>query len=77
MKRLLVAGVALVLSACATTPHLDVCKGAQLRRTAYTTTIAAADAWPATGRVAPFEVLLARSAAVTALAVLNSNCPTA
>ncbi len=66
---------ALPLAACAGTPRVDVCKGAELRRTTYTTTINVADAWELSPRPVPASVVLAREAAVTALRVLNGNCP--
>lgn len=75
MRLILSLAFAASLSACVDTPRLDVCKHAELRRTAYTTTITVADAWEAAGRIAPYEVALARRAAVAALALLNRNCP--
>lgn len=63
------------LSACAGGAHLDYCKYAAERRTVYTTTIVAADAYALSGRPVPYEVTLGRQAAVTALAVLDANCP--
>ena len=78
MRRpLLVLAATVSLSACAGGPHLDVCKYAGARRTIYTTTIRAADLYAMSGRPVPYEVLLGRQAAVTALAVLNTNCPEA
>lgn len=65
----------LALSACATTPHIDVCKYSAQRRVAYTTAISTADAYTATGKPAPQAVVLGREAAVLALGVLNANCP--
>ena len=75
MKHLFAAGLALALSACAGNPRLDACKGADIRRTAYTATIAAADAWTASHRPVPREVMLARTAAAAALALLDGPCP--
>ena len=68
---------ALALTACggANSPPLDLCKTAELRRTAYATTITVADAWAYSGRPVPASVSLARQAAVTALALLDVNCP--
>lgn len=73
-KRLVFAGSALALSACAGNPRLDACKGADLRRAAYTATIAAADAWAVSGRPTPREVTIARIAATTALTLLEGHC---
>jgi lysozyme family protein len=69
-----VALLALTLSACTTTPT-TICTGSDLRRTAYTATIAAADAWTASGRPVPSKVMLARMGAVAALGLLNGRCP--
>ena len=67
--------LAAALSACAGMPRLDVCKYASARRLIYTTTIRAADAYALSGRAVPYELALGRRAAVTALEVLNVNCP--
>lgn len=67
----------LALSACAGGTHLDVCKYAGARRLVYTTTIRAADAYALSDRPVPYEVTLGRQAAVTALGVLDINCPEA
>jgi hypothetical protein len=75
MKRLLCLAIAASLSACAPTGGIDVCKYASLRRTTYTAAIRAADAYAATGQPVPYEVALGRTAAVTALSVLDHNCP--
>ncbi|MBW6522392.1 hypothetical protein KZ810_02675 [Sphingomonas sp. RHCKR47] len=74
MTRLAILAAALTLPACATTPT-PICTGSDLRRTVYTATIAAADAWSASGRPVPSEVMLARVGAVAALSLLNSRCP--
>lgn len=75
MKRLILAALPLALAACAGGQPVDVCKGAALRRTAYLSTIAAADAYAAAGRPVPPEVETARQTAVILLAVLDGNCP--
>ena len=74
MTRLAILAAALTLPACTTTPA-TICTGSGLRRTAYTATIAAADAWTASGRQVPSEVVLARMGAVAALGLLNARCP--
>ncbi len=76
MTRFTILAAALTLSACATTPT-TICTGSDLRRTAYTATIAAADAWTASDRPVPSEVMLARVGAVAALSLLNARCPVA
>ncbi len=75
MRLILSLALAASLSACADAPRLDWCKHAELRRTAYSTTIATADAWVASGRPIPSEILLARQAAAAARALLDRNCP--
>ncbi len=78
MKKLLTAALcAASLSACAQAPHLDVCKGAELRRTAYSTAIEAVAALEFSGRPVPQAALIARDAAQLALAILDRNCPRA
>jgi len=79
MKLLLLAIAAASLSACATTPAggLDLCKGAALRRQAYTVAITAADIYIASGRPVPAPVELGRQAAVVALTALDARCPVA
>ena len=67
----------LALSACAGGTHLDVCKYSGARRLVYTTTIRAADAYVLSGRILPYELAMGRLAAVTALGVLDTNCPEA
>lgn len=74
-KMILVAASAALLSGCALTPSIDVCKGASTRRATYTAAIYAVDALTATGRPVPKEALLARDAAVLALTLVNRNCP--
>lgn len=75
MKKLLTLALAASLSACAGTPHLDVCKGAQLRRTAYSTAIEAVAVLEFSGRPVPQAALLGRDAAQIALSILDRNCP--
>ena len=75
MKKLLCLALVASLSACATMPAVDACKYSTARRTVYTTAIAAADAYTASGRPVPREVTLGRQAAAVALAVLDRNCP--
>ncbi len=77
MKKLLTLALAASLSACAGTPHLDVCKGAELRRTAYSTAIEAVAVLQFSGRPVPQAGLIARDAAQLALSVLDRNCPRA
>lgn len=77
MKKLLTLALAASLSACATTPHLDVCKGAEVRRTAYSTAIHAVGLLEFTGRPVPQAALMARDAARLALSILDRNCPRA
>lgn len=74
MKIITILAAALTLPACTTTPT-TICTGSDLRRTAYTATIAAADAWTASGRPVPSEVMLARMGAVAALGLLDARCP--
>ena len=77
MKLFFIAASALTLSACATTPTggLDLCKGAALRRQAYTVAVTAADIYIASGRPVPASVELGRQAAVIALTALDARCP--
>jgi hypothetical protein len=75
MRLILILALAASLSACAGSPRVDICKHAELRRTTYTTAITAADLYAASGRVVPYQLTLGRQAAVTALAVLDGNCP--
>ncbi len=75
MKRLLTLALAASLSACVQTPHLDVCKGAELRRTAYSTAIEAVAVLEFSGRPVPQAALVARDAAQLALSILDRNCP--
>ena len=78
MKKLLTAALcAASLSACAQTPHLDVCKGAELRRTAYLTAIEAVAVLELSGRPVPQAAFIARDATQLALLILNRNCPRA
>lgn len=77
MKTLTAFAAAASLSACANTPRLDICKSAETRRTVYTTAITAADVFIASGRPVPSSIYLGRDAAVTALAILDRNCPQA
>lgn len=77
MKKLLTLALAASLSACAGTPHLDVCKGAELRRTAYSTAIEAVAVLEFSGRPVPQAALIARDAAQLALSILDRNCPRA
>lgn len=77
MKKLLILALAASLSACATTPRLDVCKGAEARRTAYSTAIQAVGLLEFTGRPVPQAALMARDAAQMALSILERNCPQA
>ena len=75
MKKLLILALVASLSACAGTPHLDVCKGAELRRTAYSTAIEAVAVLEFSGRPVPQAALIARDAAQLALSILDRNCP--
>jgi hypothetical protein len=75
MRLILSLALAASLSACATSAPLDLCKSAELRRTVYLTAVTAADAFIASGRAVPRELLLGRQAAVTALALLDARCP--
>lgn len=75
MKKLMTLALAASLSACAGTPHLDVCKGAELRRTAYSTAIEAVAVLEFSGRTVPQAALLGRDAAQIALSILDQNCP--
>ncbi len=77
MKLLTAALCAASLSACAQTPHLDVCKGAELRRTAYLTAIEAVAVLELSGRPVPQAAFIARDATQLALLILNRNCPRA
>ena len=72
--KLLPIATLLALSACANTPALDLCKYSDVRRATYATTIRAIDLY-AMGRPLPYEMALGRTAAVTALAILDRNCP--
>lgn len=74
MKRVVILAAAFAVTACANRP-ISICTGADLRRTGFTATIAAADAWSALGRPVPSEVMLARMSAVAALGLLNARCP--
>lgn len=67
--------LALLAGACAPNGGIDVCKYANVRRATYTAAITAADAYAASGRVVPYELSLARLAAVTALDAIDRNCP--
>lgn len=75
MRIILPLALAASLSACAGSPRIDLCKSSELRRTVYLTAITAADAFVASGRPVPSELLLGRQAAVTALALLDARCP--
>lgn len=75
MKKLLTLALAASLSACAQSPRLDVCKGAELRRTAYSTAIEAVAVLEFSGRPVPQAALIARDAAQMALSILDRNCP--
>ncbi len=77
MKPLTAALCAASLSACAQTPHLDVCKGAELRRLAYLTAIEAVAVLELSGRSVPKAAFIARNATQLALSILNRNCPRA
>lgn len=77
MKILLTLALAASLSACAGTPRLDVCKGAELRRAAYSTAIEAVAVLEFSGRPVPQAALIARDAAQMALSILDRNCPRA
>jgi hypothetical protein len=77
MKKLLTLALAASLSACAGTPHIDVCKGAEVRRTAYSTAIQGVSLLEFTGRPVPQAALMARDAAQLALSILDRNCPRA
>ena len=77
MKKLLTLALAASLFACVQTPHLDVCKGAELRRTAYSTAVKAVAVLEFSDRPVPQAALIARDAAQLALSVLNRNCPRA
>ncbi|TCP95847.1 hypothetical protein C8J46_1112 [Sphingomonas sp. PP-F2F-A104-K0414] len=78
MKKLLTAALcAASLSACAQSLHLDVCKGAELRRTAYSTAIEAVAVLELSGRPVPQAAFIARDAARLALSILDQNCPRA
>lgn len=75
MTRLFALAALIALSGCAGGQRIDICKYAEMRRTVYTATIRAADLYALSGRVVPHEIALGRQAAMTALAVLNANCP--
>lgn len=75
--RILACMLAILVSACGPIPPINLCKGAELRRTGYTAIIRTADAYAATGRPVPAEMMLAREGAAMALVVLNRNCPVA
>lgn len=77
MKIAIIIVAAASLSACANMPRLDICKSAETRRNVYAAAITAADVFIASGRPVPSSVYLGRDAAVTALAILNRNCPQA
>jgi len=72
MKMIATLALAASLSACATAPNL--CAGADVRRAVYTSAVTAADAYAASGRPIPAEMMLGRQAAATALALLNARC---
>lgn len=72
MKPLMLLAL-LPLTACVTPSKL--CDTAEFRRSVYTTAIATADVYIASGRPLPDGLLLAREANVMALTVLNTNCP--
>lgn len=74
MRLLALAGACLLLPACGERIPLDLCKHAALRRQGYTLTIAGIDAY-VRGRPMPAEMALGREAAVTALTILDLNCP--
>jgi hypothetical protein len=74
MTRLAILAAALTLPACTNTP-ISICTGSDLRRTGYAATIAAADAWTASDRPVPSEVMLARVGAAAALSLLDARCP--
>ena len=74
MTRLAILAAALAVSACTDRP-VSICTGAELRRTGYTATIAVADAWTASGRPVPSEVMLATIGAAAALSLLDARCP--
>lgn len=74
MTRLILLA-ALALSACTNGAPVDLCKNAPVRRAVYTSAITAADTYAASGRPVPAAVAIGREAAVTALAVLDANCP--
>lgn len=76
MTRLAILAAAFAVSACTDRP-VSICTGAELRRSGYTATIAVADAWTASDRPVPSEVLLARMGAVAALSLLDARCPAA
>lgn len=75
MKKLLTLALAASLSACAGMPRIDVCKGAELRRTAYSTAIQAVAVLQFSGHPVPQAALTARDAAQLALSILDRNCP--
>lgn len=78
MKRMKTAGACLLattLACCAGMSPVDLCKHAGVRRQVYVTTIAAADAFVASGRPVPAAVTLGREAAATALTILDLHCP--
>lgn len=72
MKDLMLLAL-LPLAACSTPSKL--CDTAAFRRSVYTTAIAAANVYIASGRPLPDGLLLGREAHVMALTVLNTNCP--
>jgi len=78
MLRMLIAAalclVAVPLAGCAG-GKLDQCRGAETRRSAYVTAIAAADTYALSSRPVPQAVVLGRQAAVTAIAILDARCP--
>jgi len=75
VRAALLAAAALVLTGCATTSNLNRCSYGEARRTLYTSTITAADAWVASGRTLSREAALGRQAAAVALSVLDATCP--
>lgn len=75
MRVFAIMAVALALSGCVTNGRFDMCKGAAERRLAYSSAIVAADIFIDRGQPVPSAVRLGREAAVTALAILNNNCP--
>lgn len=75
MRRFVAAGACLLLAGCGERIPVDLCKHAAVRRQVYVTTIAGVAAYAASARPVPSAMALGREAALTALTVLDLNCP--